>query len=112
MAENDLFVKSEKYVWKVREVGFLGVVIELDKMKIEIERVVNCPVLRELKNMQKFLELANYYRQFVKDFARKTSSWDNKKEYKMKLGERTVEDIWGVEREFYNRATIGNTRLV
>jgi len=41
VAENDLFVKSEKYVWKVREVGFLGVVIELDKMKIEIERVVN-----------------------------------------------------------------------
>ena len=74
MAENDLFVKSEKYVWKVREVGFLGVVIELDKMKIEIERVVNWPVLREVKNMQKFLELANYYRQFVKDFARKTSS--------------------------------------
>ena len=68
MAENDLFVKSEKYVWKVREVGFLGVVIELDKMKIEIERVVNWPVLREVKNMQKFLELANYYRQFVKDF--------------------------------------------
>ena len=27
MAENDLFVKLEKYMWKVREVGFLGVVI-------------------------------------------------------------------------------------
>ena len=27
MVENNLFVKLEKYVWKVREVGFLGVVI-------------------------------------------------------------------------------------
>jgi len=27
-------------------------------------------VLRSIKDMQKFLELANYYRWFVKDFAR------------------------------------------
>ena len=27
--ENDLYVKLEKYKWKVRKVGFLGVVIEL-----------------------------------------------------------------------------------
>ena len=29
MEENDLYVKLEKYKWKVREVGFLEVVIEL-----------------------------------------------------------------------------------
>ena len=28
IAENDLFVKPEKYVWKVREVEFLGVVVK------------------------------------------------------------------------------------
>jgi len=27
LAENDLYVKLEKYKWKVREVGLLGVVI-------------------------------------------------------------------------------------
>jgi len=27
LEENDLFVKPEKCMWKVREVGFLGVVI-------------------------------------------------------------------------------------
>ena len=27
LAENDLYVNPEKYKWKVREVGFLGVVI-------------------------------------------------------------------------------------
>ena len=29
LEENDLYVKPEKYKWKVREVGFLGVVIGL-----------------------------------------------------------------------------------
>ena len=27
LEENNLFVKPEKYVWKIREVGFLGVII-------------------------------------------------------------------------------------
>jgi len=41
---NNLFVKLEKYIWKIREVGFLKVVIGLDKIKIEkkkVQEVVN-----------------------------------------------------------------------
>ena len=33
MEENDLYIKSEKYKWKIREVGFLGVVIGKDRIK-------------------------------------------------------------------------------
>ena len=33
--ENDLFVKLEKYVWKIREVGFLEVIIGPDEMRME-----------------------------------------------------------------------------
>jgi len=54
MAENNLFVKPEKCIWKVREVRFLGVVIELDKVKIEkekVQEVVNWLVLRSMKNI-------------------------------------------------------------
>ena len=39
VVENNLFVKLEKYMWKVREIGFLRVVIRLDKMKMEKEKV-------------------------------------------------------------------------
>ena len=70
MADNDLFVK---HVWKVREVGVLGVVIKPDEVKMEkekVQEVVDQPVPRSVKNVQKFLGLANYYKQFVKDFAR------------------------------------------
>jgi len=73
LEENDLFVKPEKCVWKVREVGFLGVIIEEDRVKMEkkkVQGVVEWPVLRIVKDVQKFLGLANYYRQFVKDFAK------------------------------------------
>jgi len=36
---NDLYVKLEKCKWKVREVGFLGVVIGLEGIKMEKEKV-------------------------------------------------------------------------
>jgi len=54
MVENDLFVKSEKCVWKIREVGFLEVVIGLDGVKIEkekVQEVVDWLVPRSMKNV-------------------------------------------------------------
>jgi len=39
LEENDLYVKLEKCKWKVREVGFLGVVIGPDGIKMEEEKV-------------------------------------------------------------------------
>ena len=39
LAENDLYVKLEKYKWKVREVGFLGVVIGPEGIKIKEEKM-------------------------------------------------------------------------
>jgi len=39
LEENDLFVKPEKCVWKVREVGFLGIIIGEDGVIMEKEKV-------------------------------------------------------------------------
>ena len=36
--ENDLFVKLEKYIWKVRKVRFLEVAIGLDRVKMKKKR--------------------------------------------------------------------------
>ena len=72
LEENDLFVKPEKCVWKVKEVGFLEVIIGEDGVRMEkekVQRVIEWPVPKSMKDVQKFLGLANYYRQFVKDFA-------------------------------------------
>jgi len=73
LEENDLFVKPEKCMWKVRKVEFLGVVIREDEVRIEKEKfqgVVEWPVPKSVKDVQKFLGLANYYRWFVKNFAK------------------------------------------
>jgi len=39
LEENDLFVKPEKCVWKVREVGFLEVIIRENRVRMEKEKV-------------------------------------------------------------------------
>ena len=39
LEENVLYVKPEKCKWKVREVGFLGVVIRPEEIKMEEEKV-------------------------------------------------------------------------
>jgi len=73
LEENDLFVKLEKCKWKVREVEFLGVVIGpkgVEIQKEKVEGVLNWPAPRNIKEVQKFLGLANYYRRFIKSFAR------------------------------------------
>ena len=46
-------------------------VIEPNRIKIEKEKmkgVLDWPTSQEIKNIQKFLRLANYYQWFIKDF--------------------------------------------
>jgi len=93
LKENDLFIKPKKCKWKVREVEFLGVVIGprgVEMQKEKVERVLNWLAPRNIKEVQKFLGLVNYYRRFIKDFAkiatplyilvRKKQKWKWKKE--------------------------------
>ena len=73
LEENDLYVKPEKCMWKVREIGFLGVVMGPEGFQMEkekVEGVTNWPTPQCIKDVQKFLGLANYYRRFVKDFVK------------------------------------------
>ena len=72
LEENDLYVKLEKCKWKVREVEFLGVVIGPERIKMEKEKVkgvLEWLTLECVKDIQKFLGLANYYHRFIENFA-------------------------------------------
>ena len=72
LEENDLYVKPEKCKWKVKKVEFLGVVIGPEGIKMEegkVKGVLEWPTPKYVKDVQKFLELANYYRQFIEGFA-------------------------------------------
>jgi len=73
LEENYLYVKREKCKWKVREVDFLRVVLGLEGIKMEkakVKAVLDWPVPKSVKNIQKFLGLANYYRRFIEGFVK------------------------------------------
>ena len=70
---NDLYVKPEKCKWKVREVDFLEVVLGPEGIKMEetkVKVVLDWPVPKSVKDIKKFLELANYYQRFIEGFAK------------------------------------------
>jgi len=105
LEENDLFVKLEKCKWKVREVEFLGVIISpkgVEMQKEKVERVLNWPVPRNIKKVQKFLGLANYYRRFIKDFAKIAALLHIlvRKEQKWKWEEKQEEAFGRLKRAF------------
>jgi len=63
--ENDLYVKPEKCIWKVREIDFLGLVMGSGGIKMQEEKVAGVlewPRPKTVKEVQKFLGLTNYYR--------------------------------------------------
>ena len=64
LEENNLYVKPEKYQQKVREVGFLEVVIGLEGIKMKenkVKGILDWLTPKYVKDVQKFLRLANYY---------------------------------------------------
>ena len=65
MEADNLYLKPEKCVWKVKEIDFLGLVIREDGIEMQEEKmsgVLEWPRPKTVKNVQKFLGLANYYR--------------------------------------------------
>jgi len=54
LAENDLYVKLEKYKWKVIEVRFFRAVIGLERIKMKgekVKEVLDWPTPKEVKDM-------------------------------------------------------------
>ena len=57
---NDLYIKLEKYMWKVRKIGFLGIVIELNGIEMEkekVDRVLSWPKPKNIKTSGNFWAL-------------------------------------------------------
>ena len=72
LEKNNLYMKPEKCKWKVQEVGFLGMIIGPEGIKMEeekVRRVLEWLTPKCVKDVQKFLGLANYYCRFIQDFA-------------------------------------------
>jgi len=108
LEKNDLYVKPEKCAWKVQKVNFLEVVMGQGKIEMEEDKVagvLNWPVPKMVRDVRKFLGLANYYRQFVKDFAKLARPLNNltRKEKKWKWGDEQQEAFKQLKQVFTSR---------
>ena len=102
---NNLYVKLEKCKWKVREVEFLEVVIGPEGIKMEegkVKGVLEWLTLKCVKDVQKFLGLANYYHQFIEGFAMVARPLHNmvKKDKKWEWTERQEEAFKELKKRF------------
>ena len=84
---------------------FLGIVIRpkgVEMQKEKVEEVLNWPVPQNIKEVQKFLGLANYYQQFIKDFARVAALLYLlvRKEEKWKQEKEQEETFQGIKKVF------------
>jgi deoxyuridine 5'-triphosphate nucleotidohydrolase len=73
--ENKLYLKPEKCDFSVTSVQYLGFVISEKGIKMDplkLSAVTKWPVPTKLKELQSFIGFANFYRRFIKDFAKIT----------------------------------------
>ncbi len=70
---NRLFVKAEKCAFHVSTVSFLGYVIAQGQVQMDpskVSAVSNWPTPVSLKQLQRFLGFANFYRRFIRNYSR------------------------------------------
>ena len=111
LEENDLYVKPEKCTWKVQKVNFLGVVMDEGKIEMEEDKVagvLNWPIPKTVRDVRKFLGLANYYRRFVKDFAKLAQPLNNltRKEEKWRSGDEQQKAFEQLKTVFTSRSLL------
>ncbi|KAI4880514.1 hypothetical protein NFI96_007308 [Prochilodus magdalenae] len=72
LLENQLYVKGEKCEFHLSSVSFLGYIISPEGVVMDdrkITAVANWPIPNSIRELQKFLGFANFYRRFIRNFS-------------------------------------------
>jgi len=70
---NDLYAKVEKCFFEQSSIKYLSIIISENKVQMDEEKlseVLEWPVPTKVKQVQVFLGFANFYRRFIKNFAK------------------------------------------
>ncbi|KAL7280515.1 hypothetical protein ACG7TL_005447 [Trametes sanguinea] len=74
LREKDLFAKPEKCLFEQSSIEYLGMIISKGKISMDPKKVAGVtdwPRPTKVKQVQAFLGFANFYRRFIKDFAKR-----------------------------------------
>ncbi|KII70298.1 Retrovirus-related Pol polyprotein from transposon 17.6 [Thelohanellus kitauei] len=72
LADARLTVNSDKSVFSLEEISYLGYIFDRNGMRTDPAKtnvIIDYPIPTCVKDVQKFLGIANYYRRFIKNFA-------------------------------------------
>ena len=75
LEDNDLFAKAEKCFFEQNKIAYLSMIISKNHVEMDsskVSSVLKWPTSKKVKNVQAFLRFANFYRRFIKDFAKIT----------------------------------------
>ena len=76
LQEHDLYLKSEKCQFAKQRLSYLRYIISSDQVQmdpIKLKGISNWPAPSTIKETRKFLGFCNFYRKFIKDYAKITS---------------------------------------
>lgn len=72
LIDNSLYVKMEKCDFHVKETKFLGFVVSTEGLSMDndkLKSILDWPVPKNIKELQRFLGLCNSYRKFINNFS-------------------------------------------
>ncbi|KAI4902633.1 hypothetical protein NFI96_002208 [Prochilodus magdalenae] len=72
LLKHQLYVKGEKCEFHLRSTSFLGYVISPEGVVMDdhkVDAVVNWPTPKSVRDLQRFLGFANFYRRFIRNFS-------------------------------------------
>ena len=77
---NDLYAKAEKCFFEQSSIKYLGIIILENKVQMDEEKlseVLEWPVLAKVKQVQVFLDFANFYYRFIENFTKMSKPLSN-----------------------------------
>lgn len=73
LEENDLYLRPEKCEFEKEEMEYLGLIVERGRVRmdpVKVQAVKDWPAPNNLREVRAFLGFANFYRRFIKGFAK------------------------------------------
>ncbi len=80
LQEHNFYAKLEKYIFKAESIKFLELIISHNTLcmdSVKVVGIIQWPEPQNIKNVQSFLGIGNFYCWFIKDFFKIASSLFN-----------------------------------